>query len=510
MSLLIFAALVLLCVLTIFRHVKSSNSPLPPGPRNLSLIGNTLHMPIGREWITFAQWAKKYGDIMHLSVLGRSIIVLSSPKTISDLLDKRSTIYSDRPVLTMAGTLVGYDRVIPLEPYTPRHRQGRKLMQSAISPRTQPVLQASISSQMIHFLPRLVDSPAHFRQHTRWLVDSIVFQITYAYNISGHDDPLVQLADRVNRDFGRPIAPAAFLVDIFPSLRHIPDWFPGAGFKAIARDMRRTYLDMRDRQYDRIRAEVAHGTAKPSLVTTLIEGNPNPTPEEDDLYRNVVASVYGAGSDTSVSALESFFLIMSRFPHVQKAAQAEIDAVVGRGRLPTFGDRERLPYVDALIKEIYRWNPVVPMSLPHRLMQDDVYEGYHIPAGATVIGNSWAILHDPDLYPDPFDVVPERYLMKQDGERNPDPRAFAFGYGRRVCPGQIIADDTLFLFVASILATFDVGPPLGANGRPHAQEDVAYTAELISHPGPFDCTITPRSADVEKLLATLSVVADAA
>jgi cytochrome P450 len=79
---------------------------------------------------------------------------------------------------------------------------------------------------------------------------------------------------------------------------------------------------------------------------------------------------------------------MALYPEVQKRAQADIDHAV-HDRLPTLDDLDALPYLRALIKEISRWGPVAPLGLPHRVLQDDVYEGYFIPKGATVVGNVW-------------------------------------------------------------------------------------------------------------------------
>jgi cytochrome P450 len=80
---------------------------------------------------------------------------------------------------------------------------------------------------------------------------------------------------------------------------------------------------------------------------------------------------------------------MVAFPDVQKKAQAELDKVVGRGKLPTFADYGHLPYIRALVKETLRWKPVAPLGVSHRLIQDDTYEGYHIPKGTIVISNIW-------------------------------------------------------------------------------------------------------------------------
>jgi len=124
-------------------------------------------------------------------------------------------------------------------------------------------------------------------------------------------------------------------------------------------------------------------------VASLLESNSNPTPEEESLWKTTATALYAGGADTTVSALASFFLVMSLYPDVQKKAQAELDRVVPSGRLPNSSDRPQLPYVEALMKEIYRWNPVLPFAIPHKLTQDDIYDGYLIPAGTIVVGNTW-------------------------------------------------------------------------------------------------------------------------
>ncbi len=80
-------------------------------------------------------------------------------------------------------------------------------------------------------------------------------------------------------------------------------------------------------------------------------------------------------------------------PDVQKRAQQELDAVVGSGRLPEFSDRASLPYLNALVKELLRWHPVAPLGGPHRVVADDIYDGYLIPSGATVLVNIWFVPH---------------------------------------------------------------------------------------------------------------------
>ncbi|KAF9810829.1 hypothetical protein IEO21_06777 [Rhodonia placenta] len=157
---------------------------------------------------------------------------------------------------------------------------------------------------------------------------------------------------------------------------------------------------------------------------------------------------------------------MGLYPEVQKKAQAELDTVVEAGKLPDYNDRPNLPYVNALIKEIFRWNPVLPLVR--------------------------AVMHDPSLYPDPFEVRPERYLSPNPAI-NPDPRTFAFGYGRRACPGKMLAEDSLFIIVVRVLSTMTIERAQGADGLP-VNRPAEYTSGAIrSVPNTHWVRVTTRS-----------------
>ena len=91
----------------------------------------------------------------------------------------------------------------------------------------------------------------------------------------------------------------------------------------------------------------------------------------------------------TLSTVQSFVLAMASFPEVLEKAQAELDLVVGPHRLPEFSDRESLPYINALIKELLRWRSVVPVGVPHRSLEDDEYNGYFIPEGTLLVPNVW-------------------------------------------------------------------------------------------------------------------------
>jgi cytochrome P450 len=166
-------------------------------------------------------------------------------------------------------------------------------------------------------------------------------------------------------------------------------------------------------------------------------------------------------------------------------------------RLPTAEDRPDLPYVDALVKEVFRWQNVVPLGVPHRLTAEDTHAGHRIPAGSVVIANIWAMTHDPNTYADPLVFRPERFLGATP-ER--DPRELVFGFGRRVCPGQHLAEVSVWLACALSLAAFSIRPAPGAPLPEPKMSD-----GTISHPAPFACSIEPRSESMAELVRAVSL-----
>lgn len=252
---------------------------------------------------------------------------------------------------------------------------------------------------------------------------------------------------------------------------------------------------MCDAPFEFTKRIMSTGTVTSSFTSTLLEAKPDSHGEL--LIKDAAASLYGAGVDTTHSSVYTFFLAMTCFPEVQRKAQRELDSVVGRNRLPVLADRDHLPYIHALCLEVLRWQSAVPLGLPRRLNRDDVYAGYFIPKGTVIIPNIWKFLHDSSTYPEPFHFNPDRFIAEGDRPAEPDPRQYVFGYGRRVCPGMRLAEATLFLFCSRSLATLNIAKV--KRGNTVIDPIINYTPGAISHACPFECAITPRSANSEAL-----------
>ncbi|KAJ8463001.1 hypothetical protein ONZ51_g10544 [Trametes cubensis] len=294
-------------------------------------------------------------------------------------------------------------------------------------------------------------------------------------------------------------------VDIFPFLRHLPGWVPGAGFQYDFARCKAAITYVKEAAFALMKAALDRGEVTSCSLATLlsrIDGRSSDAQiaYQEDVIKNVGLIAFEAGSDTSYSTLVSVFLAMTLYPEVQKKAQEELDAVVGPYRLPGFEDRGALVYINAIVKEAMRWHVVLPLSVPHRTIEDDVIDGYFIPAGSMILANTWAILHDPEAYDNPEEFRPERFI--RDGKLDPtvrDPYAYALGYGRRVCAGQHFADEALYLAIASILHVFNINAPLDEQGRP-VKTELRQTSGLLTYPKECCCVITPRSEEAASLI----------
>lgn len=478
---------------------KPSSHYLPPGPKGLPVIGNLLNVPQNYEWITFAEWGRKWGGILSVSILGRPMIIVNSAQ-IMDELDKKGAIYSDRPVLEMGGRLVGYDQTLVLIHYGARFRTYRKHFSRYLgSPKPIQDLYPLVERESRKFLKHTLATPDDVLAHLRKLAGGIILRLTYGIEVQEPEDPFIDLIEHANNNFNAATVPGAFPVDFFPGLKQLPEWLPGMGFIKTAAEWAKDTARMVEVPYNFTKQQMAAGTALPSFVSTSLEDESSLSAEDIRDLKFTASSMYGGGADTTVSAEYAFFLAMVLFPDVQKKAQAEIDSVVGNGRLPGFIDLPHLPYVNAVVKEVLRWNSVAPTGVPHTAIEDGYISGYFIPKGSIILANLWNMLHDPETYPEPFVFNPERHIATPEKEAQQDPRKVCFGYGRRICPGMYLAEASLFSAVAMSLAVFDIEKAV-ENGVPITPVH-ENTSGIISYPKPFKCVIKPRSEKAVALIA---------
>ncbi|PYH49722.1 cytochrome P450 [Aspergillus saccharolyticus JOP 1030-1] len=478
-------------------------APLPPGPRRKPLIGNLLDLPPsgGLDWVHWHKFKEQYGPISSTRVLGETFIIINEAQIAVELLEKRSAIHSSRPQ-GQFNHMSGYSDVTSAMAYTDTLKVHRKLLHKQVGSvnsvaRFNRVQEAEVG----RFMLRSLDAPQDLIAHIRKLAGGVILKVAYGYNVERDGrDPFVEIANDSVDKFGKSVTPGMWLVDFIPALKYIPAWLPGGGFHQTAKEFRVAADTISAKPYAFVLDQMSRNAHVPSFLSELFERNgiPEPGTEQETTFKWSAATLYGAGSDTTVSTLGSFFLALALFPEVQKKAQEEIDRVVGTDRLPVSADRENLPYIQAVVKEAFRWHPVVPMGLVHQSTEEDTWGGYYIPKGSQILPNIWAFLHDPATYPDPGAFKPERFLETEDHRPERDPHFLAFGFGRRVCPGRTIADATAYITIAQSLAVFNFAKPI-RDGK-EVELKPAFLPGVISHPAPYEISIKPRKKQHEALI----------
>ncbi|KAG6376689.1 cytochrome P450 [Boletus reticuloceps] len=491
------------------RRLRTQYS-LPPGPKPLPLIGNLLDIPLKNEATTYNAWAKKYGDLVYATVMGHRLLFVNSSHIANELFEKRFSNYSDRNKLPMINDLMGWDWSFGHMPYGERWRKHRKMFERQFRPVEAQTFWPLQKKEAHTLLRNILDSQEDLIEHLRHNSAAVIMNVIYGIEISPKADRYIEIAEKALEGMAKAAAPGAFLVDVFPWLKYVPRWAPGAGFQKKAANWKKYVLEMRDAPFVAVRKALVAGTASPCFVTHLMSDldNTDDAQEQVEVIRGCAGLAYAAGAESTVSSLSSFFLAMVLYPAAQAQAQAELDSVIGSGRLPDYNDRQSLPYINAIVKEVLRWNPVAPLGLPHMVTKDDSYDGYFIPAGTTIIGNTWTILHDERNYIQPMEFLPERFLNPDGNTENQeilDPATAAFGYGRRICPGRFMADATLWISIACILTVFDIRPGKDENGDPVAVK-ADFESGMICHPKSFSYAISPRSEAAKAIIKETAIL----
>ncbi|EPQ52446.1 cytochrome P450 [Gloeophyllum trabeum ATCC 11539] len=439
---------------------------------------------------------KKYGNMLYFHMPGRSIVVLNSAKAAHDLLDKKSSIYSHRPYFAMTHDVIGWDWALPIMDYGEKFKRHRRYLEEYFRKRRLPNYYATQTREVHRTLFDMLEDPENYQIHFKRLAGGITMMMSYGHEVKSKDDEFIRIAEKGVATIDAAGAVGAHIVDFFPWLRHIPDWMPGAGFKRLPPGTREDMHAFVNRPFEEVLKRMADGTAVPCYTMQMLEETKG---KDNEGVRDTAAITFSAGFDTTYSALMTVLIAMLLNPVIQARAQAEMDLVVGKDRLPTFEDREHLPYLQCIILESMRWGSTTPVGVPHRLCQDDVYNGYHLPKDTMVIANAYAMLYDPEVYPNPEEFNPDRFLTGEGRTPQPDPRGPAFGFGRRVCPGKDIAENNIWISTASLFYAFKITPAIDENGR-EIPIDSTFAEHSVRHPKPFKCTITPRRENSRALI----------
>ncbi|KAJ7826623.1 cytochrome P450, partial [Mycena leptocephala] len=480
------------------KNIRNANGILiPPGP--------LLRYAFLRKYPerALSDWAKKFGPLFSIWMGNQLFVVISDPKIAHDLLVKEGAIFSSRKQYFMKNQTILAGRAITASPYDDKWRHHRRLVMQLLTPKAIQKYADVLDYEAAILVRSFYDEsnkgtlpldPANYAG--RYALNNML-TISLGTRTTRSTTPLIERALQLAMEFMDLTGPFSNPIDFITPLQWIP-----TRTRTRGRQLHRAIIEVYGTMYQDVKARMDAGEIVPEcLVRTLIE-----TTEIENLDWTdtcMLAAVFTLGGVHSTSGVIQWFLaLIPSHPEIQARAHEELDRVVGQDCLPSAEDEPHLPYIRAIIKEVQRVHAPFWLATPHFSTQDYEYNGMFIPKDTAVVLDCFTIHHNEERYPDSYTFNPDRYLgdelscAESAKLTNAELRDhFAFGAGRRICPGTVVAERELFLAISRILWAFNVK---SIPSEPISLEE--YEGMSGRTPLPFRVMFEPRHENVDEVL----------
>ncbi|XP_066280116.1 cytochrome P450 2J1-like [Branchiostoma lanceolatum] len=437
---------------------------LPPGPWTLPLLGSVSNMFSSVPHLSWMELGQKYGPVLYLRLGSRHVVVLNSYSAVHEALVKKAEDFSDRPVFYSFKLTGQLDNGIILLPYGPLWKHQRKftimgLRDFGFGKRSLEGKIVEESQGLREEILKKGQKPFNARRMLQNAVGDVICSIVIGKRFEYDDEKFEKIMEAFDQNVGDQRLSG--MADLFPWAWHIP-----AVKRAIDRQVTNVEISV-----GALREDIAEHkkTFDPNdirdFIDTFLLEMKNREGEEDSEFTDrqlefLIADLFLAGTETTSSTLHWALLYLLRHPDVQEKLHQEIDSTIGQDVTPSLSHRSQLPYTEAVIAEVIRINPIAAVGVPHGTSNDTSLFGYDIPKDSLIFANLWAVLRDPEVYPEPDAFKPERFLDDK-GQFNKGNTFIPFSLGRRACLGEQLARMELFLFFTSLMQHFTFKLPEG-------------------------------------------------
>ncbi|XP_052618894.1 cytochrome P450 2B1-like [Peromyscus californicus insignis] len=460
------SVLLLLTILTSFllllvRGHKKAHGQLPPGPRPLPLLGNLLQMDRRGLLNSFMQLREKYGDVFTVYLGPRPVVVLCGTEAIREALVDQAEAFSGRgtvavvePIVQGCGLIFANgERWKTLRRFSVATMKdfgmGKRSVEERIKEEAQCLVEELQKSQGAPMDPTFL-----FQCITANIICFIVFGERFDYK----DCQFLHLLDLFFQTFSLI---STFSSQVFELFSGFLKYFPGV-HKQIFKNLQEV-LAYIGQSVEKHRATLDPSNPRDFIDTYLLRMEKEKSNQHTEFHHQnlmiSVLSLFFAGTESSSTTLRYGFLLMLKYPHVAEKVQKEIFQVIGSHRLPTLEDRAKMPYTEAVINEIQRFSDLIPIGVPHRVTKDTLFQGYLLPKNTEVYPILSSALHDPRYFEQPDTFNPDHFL-DANGALKKNEAFMPFSIGKRICVGEGVARNELFLFFTTILQNFSVSSPM--------------------------------------------------
>ncbi|XP_075515913.1 flavonoid 3',5'-hydroxylase 1-like [Primulina tabacum] len=458
-------ALISLCILINFlvQIILSKRRPLPPGPRGFPVVG-ALPLLGRMPHVALAKMAKTYGPIMYLKVGSRDMVVASTPDAAKLFLKTFESNFLNRPIHAGPTILAYNSQDMVFAPYGPRWRLLRKLSNlHMLGGKALDDWADFRAAELGHMLEAMHQSSV--RGEAVVLGEILVYAMA---NMIGR----IILSRRVFATRGRELNEFKdMVVELMTTAGyfnigdfiHWMGWMDLQGIEKGMRKLHKKFDDLISRMLDEHLESRHKRKNRPDFLDVMLANRDdiNSSEEEKLTTTNIKAlllNLFTAGTDTSSSAVEWALAEMLKNPDIMHKAHDEMDRVIGRNRRLAESDISKLSYLQATCKETFRKHPSTPLNLPRVSAEACTVDGYYIPKNTRLSVNIWAIGRDPQVWENPSDFNPERFLSEKYANIDPKGNNFElipFGAGRRICAGTRMGLVMVEYILGTLVHSFD-------------------------------------------------------
>ncbi|XP_049361416.1 flavonoid 3'-monooxygenase CYP75B137-like [Solanum verrucosum] len=449
---------------------KKGQPPLPPGPKALPLLGN-LHSLDPELHTYFASLSQTCGSICRLWLGKKLGIIITSPALAREVLKDQDTIFANRdvPAAGREATYGGTD--IVWTPYGPKWRMLRKVcvreMLSGSTLDSVYALRRRELRQTINYFYSQAGLPVNIGEQMFLTVLNVITSMLWGGTVKGEERASLgaefrHVVTKMTELLGTPN-----LSDFYPGLARFDLQGVTKKMKVLAKRFDKIFESMIDKRQEIDRnggMETGVGQENKDFLQVLLKLKddeaakmPLTMPELKALLMDMVVG----GTDTTSNTVEFAMAEIMNKPDVLRKLQQEIDTVVGKDNIVEESHIQHLPYFYAVMKEVLRLHPALPLLVPHCPSETSTVGGYTVPKGSRVFINVWAIQRDPSIWENPTEFHPERFSENKWDYSGNDLNYFPFGSGRRICAGIAMAERMFMYSLASLIHSFDWKLPEG-------------------------------------------------
>ncbi|KEH29137.1 cytochrome P450 family 71 protein [Medicago truncatula] len=464
--------LLVLCLIfpLLFFFLKRSrniNARHPPGPRGLPIIGNLHQLDNSILYLQLSKLSKIYGPIFSLKLGLRPAIVVSSDKIAKEIFKNNDHVFSNRPMLYGQQRLSYNGSEIVFSQYSDFWRDIRKICVIHIFSAKRVSYYSSIRKFEVKQMIKNISNHAassivtNLSEILTSLSSTIICRIAFGRSYEDEGTNKRSKFHGMLHEFEAMLT-ALFISDYIPFTGWI-DKLSGlrARLERNFKEMDEFYQEVIDEHLDPNRQ---HEDDEEVIVDVLLQLKKErlfPIDLTFDHIKGVLMNMLVAATGTTSATAVWAMTALIKNPRVMKKVQQEIRNSRVKKEFIDEDDIRNLSYLKAVIKETLRLYLPAPLLAPRETTEKCTINGFQIPAKAIVFVNAWAIHTDSNVWKNPEEFYPERFLESSLNFHGQDFELIPFGAGRRICPGMSMAVASLELILSNLLYSFDWELPDG-------------------------------------------------